>query len=178
MKNIRGLSDLAFGPFGDEHYLAVRSKDGATSISVYVGFNSQSPFPDISGCAIVHLDILIEMAKGISVAGHVAVDNVYFEFGTAKLTPEAAPALAELTKLLNDYPALKVYIVGHTDNVGNQDRNLPLSRAEAVVAALLKSKTISSNRATAAGVGTLSPVVGNKTDAGRKTNRRVELVER
>lgn len=192
LKNIRGLSDMAFGPFADEHYLAARSKDGATSVAVYVAFNSQSPLPDLNGRAIAHLDILTtaslegkmidaeEMAKGISAEGHVAVDNVYFEFGTAKLTPEAEPALAEMTKLLNDNPALKVYIVGHTDSVGNQETNLPLSRAraEAVVAALLKNKMITSDRAVAAGVGALSPVASNKTDAGRKSNRRVELVER
>jgi OmpA-OmpF porin, OOP family len=192
LKNLRGLSDMAFGSFGDEHYLAARSKDGATSVAVYVAFNTQSPLPDLNGRAIVHLDILTTaslenkmidaqaMAKGISAEGHVAVDNVYFEFGTAKLTPEAEPALAEMTKLLNDNPALKVYIVGHTDNVGNQETNLPLSRAraEAVVATLLKNKTIAADRAVAAGVGALSPVASNKTDAGRKSNRRVELVER
>lgn len=58
LKNVRGLSDLAFGPFGDEHYLAARSKDDTISIAVYVGSNSRSPFPDISVHAIVHLDIL------------------------------------------------------------------------------------------------------------------------
>jgi OmpA-OmpF porin, OOP family len=192
LKNSQGLSDLAFGSFGDEHYLAARSKDGATSVAVYVAFNDRSPFAELSHHAIVHLDILTTaslegkminaeaMAKGISDQGHVAVENVYFEFGTAKLTSEAEPALAEMTKLLNDNPALKVYIVGHTDNVGNQESNLPLSRAraEAVVAAILKSKSIGADRAIAAGVGALSPVASNKTDAGRKSNRRVELVER
>lgn len=87
--------------------------------------------------------------------------------------------MTEMTKLMINHPALKVYIVGHTDNVGNRDINLPLSRArdEAVVAALLKDKSISTDRATSAGVGALSPVASNKTDAGRKINRRVELVE-
>ena len=192
LKNIKGLSDQAFGPFADEHYLAAKSKDGMTSIAVYVSFNDRSPYAQLSGRAIVHLDILTtaalenkmktaeEMAKGISAEGHVAVDNVYFEFGTATLTPEAQPALAEMTKLLIDSPTLKVYIVGHTDNVGTQDTNLPLSRAraEAVVTAILKNKSITSDRAIAAGVGALSPVASNKTDEGRKSNRRVELVER
>ena len=192
LKNIKGISDQAFGPFGDEHYLAARSKDGTTSIALYVSFNDRSPYPSLSGRAIVHLDILTtaalenkmktaeEMAKGISTEGHVAVDNVYFEFGTAQLTPEAEPALVEMAKLLIESPALKVYIVGHTDNVGTQDTNLPLSRAraEAVVVAILKNKSINSDRAIAAGVGALSPVASNKTDQGRKSNRRVELVER
>lgn len=192
LQNVKGVTTEAFGAFLQEHYLAARSKDGATSIAVYVAFNDRSPFAAVNGRAIVHLDILTtaalenkmktaeEMAKGISAEGHVAVENVYFEFGTAKLTPEAQPALAEMTKLLIDSPALKVYIVGHTDNVGAQDTNLPLSRAraEAVVAAILKNKSINSDRAIAAGVGALSPVASNKTDEGRKSNRRVELVER
>ena len=192
LQNSKGVSVEAFGPFLQEHYLAARSKDGTTSIGVYVAFNDRSPYAPISGRAIVHLDILTkaslegkminaeQMAKGISAEGHVAVENVYFEFGTATLTKEAEPALAEMTKLLSDNPALKVYIVGHTDNVGSQDTNLPLSRAraDAVVSAILKTKTISSDRAIAAGVGALSPVASNKTDAGRTSNRRVELVER
>ncbi len=192
LKNIKGLSDLAFGGFQDEHYLAVRSKDGATSIAIYVAFNDRSPYPAISQHAIVHLDILTtaaleakmvsakQMQEGIGAEGHIAVDNVYFEFGTATLTPEAEPALTQMALLLTNNTALKVYIVGHTDNIGQQEDNLGLSkaRADAVVAALLKRDGITKNRIIAAGVGALAPVASNGTDAGRQANRRVELVER
>ncbi len=192
LKNIKGISDLAFGGFLDEHYLAVRSKDGATSIAVYVAFNDRSPYPALSQHAIVHLDILTtaaleakmvsakQMKEGIGAEGHIAVDNVYFEFGTANLTPEAEPALTQMALLLTDNPELKVYIVGHTDNVGKQEDNLGLSkaRADAVVATLLKRDGITKERVIAAGVGALAPVASNGTDAGRQANRRVELVER
>ena len=192
LKNLKGVSDLAFGGFQDEHYLAVRSRDGATSIAIYVAFNDRSPFPAISQHAIVHLDILTtaeleakmvsakQMQEGISAEGHIAVDNVYFEFGTANLTPEAEPALTEMALLLTNNPTLKVYIVGHTDNVGKQEDNLSLSKARAnsVVAALIKREGITKDRVAAAGVGALAPVASNVTDTGRQANRRVELVER
>lgn len=192
LTNSGGISNQAFGNFGDEHYLAVRSKDGATSIAVYVAFNDKSPFALVSHHAIVHLDILTtaaleakmvsakQMQEGITAEGHIAVDNVYFEFGTANLTPEAEPALAQMALLITDNPELKVYIVGHTDNVGKQEDNLGLSkaRADAVVAALLRHDGITKDRVIAAGVGALAPVASNGTDAGRQANRRVELVER
>jgi OmpA-OmpF porin, OOP family len=52
-----------------------------------------------------------------------SLDSVYFDFRTATLSPEAAPAIAEMVKLLTDNPGLKVYIVGHTDWIGDPAGN-------------------------------------------------------
>jgi outer membrane protein OmpA-like peptidoglycan-associated protein len=144
-----------------------------------------------AGRAAVHLDVLTTadlqtrmidaaaMAKGISDKGHIAVDNVYFDFGTATLTADAAPALAEMVKLLTENPSLQVYVVGHTDWVGDADANQALSqdRAQSVVASLIAAG-IAQSRISAAGVGVYAPRASNTTDAGRSLNRRVELVER
>jgi OmpA-OmpF porin, OOP family len=144
-----------------------------------------------AGRAAVHIDLITSaaldakmidaaaMAKGITDEGHVALDNVYFDFGTATLSPEAAPAIAEMVKLLTDNPGLKVYIVGHTDWIGDPATNQTLSerRALAVVAALAQAG-IAGNRLGAAGMGQFAPRASNATEAGRTLNRRVELVER
>ncbi len=192
LKNLGSDSEFALYIDKDEHFLAAKSADGTRFIAVYAALNKgNSISKQAAGRAAVHIDLLTTaaletkmidaaaMAKGLTDEGHVAIDNVYFDFGTATLTPEAAPALAEMVKLLNDNPALKVYIVGHTDWVGENDANLTLSRqrAEAVVAALVKDG-IAEPRLRASGVGMLSPRASNTTDAGRQLNRRVELVER
>jgi OOP family OmpA-OmpF porin len=192
LKNLGAASEFALYVDKDEHFLSAKSADGARYIAVYTALNQKKPITgQAAGRAAVHIDLLTTaalearmidaaaMAKGLSDEGHVAVDNVYFDFGTATLTPEAAPALAEMVKLLTDNPELKVYIVGHTDWVGEADTNLTLSRkrAESVVAALVADGIVEP-RLRASGVGMLSPRASNTTDAGRQLNRRVELVQR
>jgi len=119
------------------------------------------------------------MADGISSTGHVAIYGIYFDFNKSDVKPESDPALQEINKLLSDNTNLKVFIVGHTDNVGGVDYNMKLSqaRADAVIKVLTAKYKINPQRLKAHGVGQLAPVMPNKTDEGRAKNRRVELVE-
>ena len=82
-----------------------------------------------------------------------------------------------MARLLRSQPALKVFIVGHTDNAGGFDANLALSaaRAQAVVAALSRAG-INPQRLAAKGLANLAPVASNAEEAGRTRNRRVEMV--
>ncbi|HYK89964.1 MAG TPA: OmpA family protein, partial [Acidobacteriota bacterium] len=77
---------------------------------------------------------------GLQQNGHVEVPGIFFDFGKSDIKPESEPALAEVAKLLQGNPSLKVWVVGHTDNVGSAESNLSLSnaRAESVVSALTK----------------------------------------
>ena len=86
----------------------------------------------------------------------------------------------EIAKLLHQNKGLKLYVVGHTDNVGKLDYNMKLSkaRADAVLKELVMKYKVSAQRLKAYGVGSLAPVASNKSDEGRAKNRRVELVER
>ncbi|WP_168801081.1 OmpA family protein [Rhizobium rhizophilum] len=192
LRNLGSASEFALYIKDGEHYMAAVSADGTRHVALYVAQNQKAPLSgNASERAAVHLDLVTSaalesrmidaaaMAKGISDEGHIALDNVYFDFGTANLSPEAAPAIAEMTKLLTSNPELKVYIVGHTDWIGDAETNLSLSqkRAQAVMAALV-SAGISKERLAAAGMGMLAPRASNQTEPGRAMNRRVELVER
>jgi len=119
------------------------------------------------------------MAEGISSTGHVAIYGIYFDFNKSDIKPESDPALQEINKLLANNTNLKVFIVGHTDNVGGVDYNMKLSqaRADVVVKVLTTQYKINPQRLKAYGVGQLAPVAPNKTEEGRAKNRRVELVE-
>jgi OOP family OmpA-OmpF porin len=119
------------------------------------------------------------MSEGISSTGHVAIYGIYFDFNKSDVKPESDPALQEISKLLSGNPNLKVFIVGHTDNVGGVDYNMKLSqaRADAVVKALTTKYKVNPQSLKAYGVGQLAPVAPNKTEDGRAKNRRVELVE-
>jgi len=119
------------------------------------------------------------MADGISSTGHVAIYGIYFDFNKSDVKPESEPALSEIAKLLTGNSGLKVFIVGHTDNVGGVDYNMKLSqaRADAVVKALTTKYKVNPQQMKPYGVGQLAPVAPNKTEEGRAKNRRVELVE-
>ena len=116
---------------------------------------------------------------GMKANGHVEVPGIYFETGKSILKPESKAAVADVAKLLQGDPSLKVYVVGHTDNVASLDLNMRLSqaRAEAVVQALVAQHGIAANRLIARGAGPLAPVTINDTEEGRAKNRRVELVK-
>jgi outer membrane protein OmpA-like peptidoglycan-associated protein len=119
------------------------------------------------------------LAGGIGEEGRVAVYGIYFDTGKSELKPESGPALVEIGKLLQQNPALKIYVVGHTDMVADVATNLKLSqaRAQSVVTALVTQQGIASARLIAYGAGPYAPVASNKTEEGRARNRRVELVE-
>lgn len=121
-----------------------------------------------------------EMAQSIAASGRIALYGILFDFNKAEIKPESKATLEEIAKMLKAEPNLALHVVGHTDNVGNYEFNLGLSkrRAEAVVAALTGEYGIAANRLTANGVANLAPVAVNTTDEGRAKNRRVELVPR
>lgn len=120
-----------------------------------------------------------DMAKGIAAEGKVAVYGVYFDTAKADLKPESAPALAEMARMLQQDPKLKVFVVGHTDNQGDVSQNLTLSqrRADAVVKALTGGHKVDPKRLSPKGVAAYAPLASNRAEAGRQKNRRVELVE-
>jgi OmpA-OmpF porin, OOP family len=119
------------------------------------------------------------LGNSIKESGKVAVYGIYFDTGKAVLKPESQPTLQEITKLLKADPALKLYVVGHTDNTGLFDTNMKLSmdRAAAVVNSLVSQFSVNAARLKACGDGPTSPVASNDNEEGKALNRRVELVK-
>lgn len=166
------------------HYYAGHKSDGGreTYASVIVSENNreitaQLTVAELGAMANKMVDAAA-MAKGLGDAGHIALYGIYFDTDKAVIKPESRPTLEQIAKLLAGQPQLSVFIVGHTDNQGNFDYNLDLSRrrAEAIAAELVRSYRIAQPRLRTAGVGFLAPVGSNATETGRALNRRVELV--
>ena len=133
-------------------------------------FSMQKPNTDT---AYFSVDIPLQrIEKGAA----VVLKNIFFETGKFDLKNESIAELNKLVALLQDNPALKIQIDGHTDNVGQEKDNLLLStnRAKAVVG-YLQDKSINPQRLAYKGFGSTKPVADNKTDAGKAMNRRTEL---
>lgn len=120
-----------------------------------------------------------DFSNGIAGSGHVVVNGILFDTGKADVKPESDPALQEVAKMLKGDPRLKVYVVGHTDNVGAPAANIDLSkrRAAAVVLALTTKYGVPAAQLQSYGDGPYAPVASNDSEDGRALNRRVELVK-
>lgn len=119
------------------------------------------------------------LKKALDQNGKVAIYAILFDVDKSDIKDESKPALEEIGKLLKNNPTLNLFVVGHTDLTGNFNHNTQLSeaRAKAVVDYLVKNFGIKASRLSANGVGPLCPVSENKTEDGRRLNRRVELVK-
>ncbi|HEU4580553.1 MAG TPA: OmpA family protein [Polyangiaceae bacterium] len=104
------------------------------------------------------------------------IAGIEFDSGKDSIRPVSFQVLDQAAKILNDYPDLKVEIVGHTDDTGARDYNLSLSlrRAESV-RSYLSSKGIDAARIRARGAGPDEPLVQEKTREARQKNRRIEF---
>jgi outer membrane protein OmpA-like peptidoglycan-associated protein len=104
----------------------------------------------------------------------VILKNILFEFDKAVLLPESYKELNKLFAFMQENDPVSIRIEGHTDNIGSHEYNMELSlrRAEAVGNYLIK-KGIDPERLTWKGYGKTRPVSLNKTDEGRRLNRRV-----
>ncbi|MCB2376876.1 OmpA family protein [Hymenobacter sp. BT635] len=102
----------------------------------------------------------------------VVLPTVLFRLGTAELLPEGVPALRQLATELQARPELRLRIAGHTDKIGEPQKNLVLSeqRAEAVKSYLVKAG-VAAERLSTTGHGDTRPLFPSP-DA---RNRRVEV---
>ncbi len=88
----------------------------------------------------------------------VLIDNIFYEFGKARLLPSSAHALDSLVTMLNENPNITIELSAHTDFRGSNEFNQKLSqqRAESVVNYLI-SKGIAADRLTPVGYGEENP---------------------
>ena len=108
-------------------------------------------------------------------------DDLLYKTGSATLGEDGKAALASLASVLNDdYPKLKVIVLGNTDNVqfkkGTDNWSLSTERANGVVRVLRDAYKVDPTRLTAAGKGKYNPVADNSTADGRSKNRRTDII--
>jgi OOP family OmpA-OmpF porin len=104
------------------------------------------------------------------------IKGIEFDTGKDTIRPISEPVLEGALIVLNEYPALRIEISGHTDNVGSQETNIDLSkrRAESVKNWFV-NKGVSADRIETRGAGPDEPIADNKQLAGRQKNRRIEF---
>ncbi len=103
--------------------------------------------------------------------------GILFDFDSANLKAAAKTNVQTLASSLNQYPGTDIKVIGHTDNKGAAGYNIGLSeRRAAAVKAYAVAQGVPSSRLVTVGKGFSEPIADNATEAGRATNRRVEIV--
>ncbi|MBP5368208.1 MAG: PD40 domain-containing protein [Bacteroidales bacterium] len=152
----------------DEEYLLTIKKKGFF-------YNMQVITPDsVEYVPPTYKDIRIDKIQtGIP----VVLENVNFEFNSAKLSPSSEAVLRQLALFFAEYPQYKIELGGHTDAVGNNEFNMVLSEKRCrTVYNYLVMVGIDPKRLTYRAFGKTTPVAPNTTSEGRALNRRVEFV--
>ncbi len=114
-----------------------------------------------------------ELKKGAT----ITLNKIYFDQSSPVLRTESFEELDNLVQVLNQNEEIRIEIRGHTDNTGDFDANVKLSRerCESVVK-YLTVKGIAKKRLQYVGKGPVNPVAPNNNEENKKKNRRVEFV--
>jgi outer membrane protein OmpA-like peptidoglycan-associated protein len=110
-------------------------------------------------------------------AGKVVIlKNIYFESDKAELLPRSYEEMDKLAQILRENSTMYIEVIGHTDNIGDANYNLSLSkrRAGQVMDYLIRNG-IEAKRLQSNGFGSGQPIAPNDVEETRKMNRRVEF---
>ena len=103
-------------------------------------------------------------------------DHLNFESTSTNFTPESMSMVDNLASVLKAYPNSRVQLAGYTDNTGDPQANRQLSQNRAdAVKAILVNQGVGGARILTVGMGQDHPIASNDTEAGRASNRRLEL---
>ena len=106
----------------------------------------------------------------------ISMFNLTFDLGKSTVSKVSMQYLDTIVLFLKKYPSIKMKINGHADSLGNEDKNLKLSKDRAFsVYSYLVNKGIDASRLTYSFYGSILPIATNTTEAGRALNRRVEF---
>ena len=103
--------------------------------------------------------------------------TILFVLEKAEILEESYPALNHILEIVQEYPEATFTVSGHADSRGTKAFNQKLSeeRAQSIVDYMV-NKGIATNRFQVVGYGETKPIATNINRAGRKLNRRVEVV--
>lgn len=105
------------------------------------------------------------------------INDINFAINSYELSKQSKFILDGFVEFLEINPTVKIAIYGHTDNVGDDNDNLLLSKNRArEVQNYLISKGIDENRLSYDGFGESQPIASNENEEGRAKNRRTEFL--
>lgn len=109
-------------------------------------------------------------------------ESLLFPSGSATLNAKSKNALSPLSSVLNNYPRVQIYVVGHTDTLKihtakfTDNWSLSTERANSIVRVMRDSYGVDPARLLAGGRSKYAPIASNDTKEGRAKNRRIQII--
>jgi len=153
-------------PSGKNYGIAVYADD-------YLFNSANFDLPESKEFGEIILDVELEsLEKG----SKIILNNLFFKHASSELEHASLTELNRIVKILKDSPDMRIEIGGHTDNTNSLATNQRLStnRSKSVVDYLINNG-INNSRLEYKGYAFYQPIADNKTEEGRKQNRRVEF---
>lgn len=106
----------------------------------------------------------------------IRLNQIMFSQSSAEVVPSSFPEMDRIVHMMTEHPTMVILLEGHTDNVGDWQKNVKLSedRVQAVKK-YLSSKGIEVDRIQTKAWGPANPIASNITEETRQWNRRVEF---
>lgn len=141
--------------------------------------NVEDPNAGLYISNLVLAETVMDARKDLFVDGKYVTNAILFETNSDRIQATSLSAINVVAEYLKSNPTIKLKVVGHTDNVGQDAANLDLSsrRAKSVVNELVDYHKIDPSRLTSEGMGETKPIGDNNTMEGRAKNRRVEFIK-
>lgn len=134
----------------------------------------ETSFPQIME---IKLSRVLEVVKDTTEREAVVLENVFFETGSALLKASSEFELNKLAGWLKKHEEVRIRLEGHTDNVGQYEDNLQLSKDRALaVKSYLVDQGIEAGRLEYEGYADTRPIADNETPQGRAKNRRTAFL--
>ena len=120
-----------------------------------------------------------DMRNKLMTEGKLISYGIYFDVNKDIVKPESYGSIKEIANILNENPAVRIKITGHTDSDGDDALNLDLSkrRAASVKQSLINEFNINGSRIETDGKGESAPLAGNNSAENKAKNRRVEFTK-
>ncbi len=163
---------------GKDQYIRLvqAARNKADSINLALAVNLKGVLRD----GIADNDIDVKVDKTVVFVN--LSDKMLYQSGSSRLTTRANEVLGKVAEIIKSRPDLEVMVEGYTDNVPisnsciQDNWDLSVQRATAVVRLLQKSHGIDPNRLIAAGRGEYNTLADNNTAEGRSINRRTRII--
>ena len=136
----------------------------------------QNPVYGLGPLYVIDSRVEVDTVNDSKIVG-VKTENVLFEFDGVEVPPDSHDSLKMVASFLENNPDTFAVLAGFTDNAGNEEYNLKLSRVRSlnVKNFILEQSRIDSDRVILFWYGNTNPVATNDTAEGRQKNRRVEI---
>ncbi|MDO7172034.1 OmpA family protein [Mariniflexile sp. AS56] len=185
--SVAGLKALAGCPDADGD--GVTDADDKCPSVAGPAANQGCPWPDTDGDGVLDKDDKCPSVKGtvanngcpevseeVQKTLNAYAKTILFDTGKSSIKEQSAAVLADIIKILKEYPNSKFTVEGHTDSIGSDKLNQVLSEARALsVKEYLTKNGIDEFRLSSKGYGEAKPIDKNTTSKGRANNRRVEI---